>query len=139
MNTLPEVEETNAPQGILLVDDDDRVLKFLSRMLYSLGHDEVYQAPSGAEGLRLWNGRKEKIWLVISDFVMPGMTGDTMVVQMQKDRRELKVLFVSGNDPDSLNSQVPLRSGRNFLQKPFSISDLRDILRSLAPAGAATA
>jgi CheY-like chemotaxis protein len=132
MESTAPTDTLDRPQGILVVDDDDRVLKFLYKMLYSLGHDEVYQAASAKEALQLWNTRASKIWLVISDFVMPGMTGDLMVLQMLKERPSLKAFFISGNDPDSLNSRIPLRAGRNFLQKPFTILDLKKSIQNLA-------
>lgn len=123
------------PEGILLVDDDDRVLKFVARMLRSFGHEEIYEAISAAQALEIWEDRGSKIWLVISDFIMPKMTGDAMALEMLKQRPELKVFFISGNDPFSLNSKIPLRAGRNFLQKPFSIQDLRNAVQALAPTG----
>jgi len=123
------------PLGILLVDDDERVLKFISRMLYSFGHDEVYEANSAEHALDIWKERSQKIWLVISDFIMPNMTGDLMVLEMLQQRSDVKVLFISGNDPCYLNSKIPLHAGRNFLQKPFSMHDLRQAIQNLAHAG----
>lgn len=120
-----------APKGILLVDDDDRVLKFVSRMLHSFGNEQVHLASSGKEALRIWESRRSRIWLVVSDFVMPGMTGDTMAIHMIQQQPQLRVLFISGNDPSSLNSKIELVHGRNFLQKPFSITDLRTVIQNL--------
>lgn len=119
--------------AVLIVDDDDRVLKFVSRMLQSFGFDEVLQASSGEAALELWRGKQSRIWLVITDFLMPNMTGDAMAAEMLKDRPALKVLFISGNDPLSLKSTIPLRPGKNFLQKPFTISDMRQTINVLRP------
>lgn len=119
------------PRGILLVDDDERVLKYVAKMLHSFGQTEVYAASSAQQALRIWGTLSSKIWLVISDFVMPAVTGDAMVQQMLVERAELKVLFISGNDPHSLDSRIPLRAGRNFLQKPFTIIDLRQTIQGL--------
>jgi two-component system, cell cycle sensor histidine kinase and response regulator CckA len=120
------------PEGILLVDDDERVLKFVSRMLYSFGYEEVYTASSAEEGLRHWKANRQKIWLVITDFVMPMTTGDIMAMQMLMERPSLKVLFISGNDSASLVSKIPLRPGKNFVQKPFTIAEFRQVLRDIA-------
>lgn len=120
------------PLGILLVDDDERVLKFVSKMLYSFGQDQVYQAASAQQAFKIWAQEASKIWLVITDFVMPNLTGDAMAMQMLGENSQVKVLFISGNDPSSLDSKIPLRPGKNFLQKPFTISDLRGMLQNLA-------
>jgi CheY-like chemotaxis protein len=126
--------ESETPLGILLVDDDERVLKFVSKMLLSFGQDEIYLAASAQQAFKIWSEKASKIGLVITDFVMPCVTGDAMAQQMIGERASIKVLFISGNDPSSLNSKIPLRPGKNFLQKPFTIADLRQMLQSMAPA-----
>lgn len=128
---------SGGPRSILLVDDDERVLKFVSKMLLSFRQEEIYQASSAEQALEIWDDRKSRIWLVISDFVMPMVTGDAMVARMLDERNGLKVLFISGNDPSSLESVIPLENGRNFLQKPFTIGDLRQRLQELESAAPA--
>ena len=121
-------------QGILVVDDDLLVLKFVTRMLASLGYEQVYQAGSAQEAHAIWGMSRGEIGLVISDFIMPEQTGDRMALEMLKAKPELKVLLISGNDPATLDSAIPLRRGENFLQKPFTLMDMRRSVESLSPA-----
>jgi DNA-binding NtrC family response regulator len=119
-------------QGILVVDDDIQILKFLTRMLSSLGFEQVYQAGSAHEAHQIWRTNHREISLVISDFVMPEKNGDRMVLEMLKEKPGLKVLLISGNDPVTLDSAIPLHSGHNFLQKPFTVIDMRRSVESLS-------
>jgi YesN/AraC family two-component response regulator len=100
------------------------VLKYVSRMLVSLGCGHVYQAASGDEAAVLWGLHRDEITLLVSDFVMPELTGDQLAVRFLSEKPDLRVLFISGNDPFSLDSEIPLHPGQNFLQKPFALSDL---------------
>jgi DNA-binding NtrC family response regulator len=115
-------------QAILVIDDDQQVLKHVSRMLTSIGFAPVFQAASISEALDLWTAHRATIDLVVSDFVMPEVTGDHLALRMMHERPDLKVLFISGNDPFSLDSAIPLQPGHNFLQKPFTISEIRNSL-----------
>jgi DNA-binding NtrC family response regulator len=119
--------------GILVVDDDFYVLKSVERMVRSLGYEHVYPAASSAEALRIWNLHEREIRLVISDFVMPDLTGDRLASDMLSRKPSLKILLISGNDPGSLDSVLPLERGVNFLQKPFSVEEMRALISSLSP------
>jgi DNA-binding NtrC family response regulator len=131
----------NSPSGrgqaILVVDDDSHVLRFLTRMLGSMGYDPVYQASSPEEALQVFQEHRNFINLVVSDFVMPETTGDHLALKLKGEKPGIKFLFISGNNPDLLNSAVPLISGENFLQKPFTIRDIQDTVERLAQERAA--
>lgn len=120
------------PPTILVVDDDLNVLRFLTRMLGTLGYTRVLEAPSLAEARQLFTSNSQRIALVISDFVMPFGTGDTLITELQRQKPGIRSLIISGNDPDALVSAIPLRRGVNFLQKPFTISDMKHALTVLA-------
>jgi two-component system, cell cycle sensor histidine kinase and response regulator CckA len=110
---------------ILVVDDDLNVLRFLTRMLGALGYEHVLEAPSITEAQQLFLANAHRIALVISDFVMPSGTGDTLIAELQRHKPNIPSLIISGNDPDGLISAIPLRRGVNFLQKPFTLSDMK--------------
>jgi DNA-binding NtrC family response regulator len=118
-------------QAILVIDDDQQVLKHVSRMLASIGFVCVFQAATISQALDLWSAHQREIDLVVSDFVMPEVTGDHLALRMIHEKPALKVLFISGNDPFSLDSAIPLRPGHNFLQKPFTIAEIRDSLSGM--------
>ncbi|HTG43942.1 MAG TPA: response regulator [Verrucomicrobiae bacterium] len=119
-------------QAILIVDDDRHVLKFVAGMFQSLGYSNVFQAASPEEALAIWSNELERINLLVSDFVMPLLTGDQMATRMLEQKPALKILFISGNDPVTLDSVIPLQAGQNFLQKPFTLAQVRRSIQNLA-------
>jgi len=121
--------------GILVVDDDVQVLKFVTRMLSSLGYGSVFQAASTEEAHHIWTDHHSSINLVISDFVMPQETGDVMALRMATQKLALKILLISGNDPLTLDSAIPLSPGLNFLQKPFTVAEMRRSIEALTQYG----
>lgn len=121
--------------GILVVDDDVQVLKFVTRMLAALGYGSVFQAASTEEAHDIWAGHQSAISLLISDFVMPRETGDVMALEMVRQKSALKILLISGNDPLTLDSAIPLSPGLNFLQKPFTLAEIRRSIEALTQCG----
>jgi len=117
-----------------VIDDDTAVLRFMTKMLASMGYAPVHQASTPAQALQLWEHLSGEINLVISDFVMPELTGDRLALRLMNTKPGVKVLFVSGNDVEALDSVIPLRLGQNFLQKPFSMADVRKAVEYLCAA-----
>jgi PAS domain S-box-containing protein len=105
------------PLVILAVDDDPLVLENTAAMLIELGH-KVLQAHSGAEALLLIE--KSSVDLIITDYAMPGMTGEELTQRILATQPELPVLMVSGyaSLPDGAGTSVPK------LGKPFKELDL---------------
>ena len=130
----------DAPPGrpedvILAVEDEDRVRSFTVSALQELGYT-VLEAGSGAAALALLRARQD-IRLLFTDVVMPQMTGPQLVEQAQAMRPGLRVLYTSGYTGKSLETDDRVRSGGNFLPKPFSFDQLaRKISEVLSrPAG----
>jgi two-component system, cell cycle sensor histidine kinase and response regulator CckA len=119
---------------ILLVDDDKDLREFLYQHLLRCGH-AVLQAGSGTEALDRFR-RNPEIDLVISDIVMPGLSGDQLAVKLLESKPGLPMLFISGNAPNHIQSVVPLEEGRNFLRKPFSLETLEQMIAALLRNGA---
>ncbi|HEX8062908.1 MAG TPA: PAS domain S-box protein [Allosphingosinicella sp.] len=105
------------PLTILAVDDDPLVLENTAAMLMELGHS-VLEAHSGAEALRLLEQRS--VDLIITDYAMPGMTGEELTQRILATQPELPVLMVSGyaSLPEGAGTSVPK------LGKPFKERDL---------------
>jgi two-component system cell cycle sensor histidine kinase/response regulator CckA len=112
---------------ILLVDDDLSVREFLGQCLQAAGY-KVIPAASGHEAMAIYEKQQEQINLVLSDIVMPGLFGDQLVLRLLEIRPDLKYILMSGNNPASLETSLPLEPGKNFLQKPFSIQELRQCI-----------
>jgi signal transduction histidine kinase len=110
----------------LVVDDDESVRAVTERMLRRSGFD-VVSANDAIAGLEVIRRRDERIDLVVSDIVMPGMSGRDLARTLEVERPELKVLLVSGF------TQAPL-AGCHFLAKPFDRQTLMSALERVMSA-----
>jgi two-component system cell cycle sensor histidine kinase/response regulator CckA len=95
----------------------------------------VLCADSGAEAVRLEETHPARIHLLITDVVMPGMSGRELAEHLLALRPELKVLFMSGYTDDAVLRHGISTPGSGFLQKPFALEDLLQRVRSLLDAG----
>jgi len=84
----------------------------------------VITADNGEDALEIVR-RGDAIDLLISDVVMPGMDGPTMVTEARKIRPELKILFMSGYAEEQLRNSINV-DNVNFLPKPFSVQELAE-------------
>jgi two-component system cell cycle sensor histidine kinase/response regulator CckA len=109
--------------AILLVEDEDAVRTFGARALRSKGYD-VLEASNGDNALEVLNNTDKTIDLVISDVVMPGIDGPTLVRMLREKKPELKVIFISGYAEDTYRDELDEENGVHFLPKPFSLKDL---------------
>jgi len=111
---------------VLLVEDEPMVRSVAERALTRHGYT-VICADNGEDALEVVS-RGEPIDLLISDVVMPGMDGPTMVREARKSRPDLKILFMSGYAEEQLRNSIDLVHV-NFLPKPFSVTELAEAAR----------
>lgn len=111
---------------VLLVEDEPMVRGVAERALTRHGYT-VITADNGEDALEVL-ARNEPIDLLISDVVMPGMDGPTMVREARQSRPELKILFMSGYAEEQLRKSIDIENV-NFLPKPFSVTDLAEAAR----------
>ena len=90
----------------------------------------VITADNGEEALEQL-AKAEHIDLLISDVVMPGMDGPTVVREARKSRPDLKILFMSGYAEEQLRNSIDIENV-NFLPKPFSVTELAEAARRAA-------
>ncbi|HEY8205953.1 MAG TPA: response regulator [Myxococcaceae bacterium] len=110
---------------VLVADDEPAVLDALSQVVEDLGH-QVVRAHDGREALQL--ARAQKPHLVVTDHMMPRLSGLDLVRQLQEDDllRDVPVLLLSAALPMGSNSEA-----RAFLPKPFELSQFEDLVSSL--------
>jgi two-component system cell cycle sensor histidine kinase/response regulator CckA len=111
---------------VLLVEDEPMVRTVAERALTRHGYT-VITADSGEDALEIL-AKGEPIDLLISDVVMPGMDGPTMVREARLSRPELKILFMSGYAEEQLRKSLDIENV-NFLPKPFSVTELAEAAR----------
>jgi CheY-like chemotaxis protein len=105
-------------ETILLVEDEDLVRSLAVEILEEFGY-AVITAPNGTEGLRICKEFKGRIDLLISDVVMPQMSGRELAEHISVLRPEIKVLFMSGYTDDAIVRHGILEENMPFIQKPF--------------------
>ncbi|MBU1564618.1 MAG: response regulator [Proteobacteria bacterium] len=121
--------------SILVVEDEAPFRKMVERMLKNLGYHQLFFAASGDEALRLVEGKKMKPDLVITDVVMPGMSGKELVARLRENRPDLKVLYVSGYTDDFIDHHDLGHPETPFLQKPFSVRQLAEKIEEVLLSG----
>jgi CheY-like chemotaxis protein len=104
---------------ILLVEDEDSMRQLARGLLESNGFT-VLDASNGTEALKIAQQYPEKIHLLLTDVIMPGMSGSELAKHMQVVRPGLHVLYMSGYTDDMIAHQGVLESGLTLLEKPFS-------------------
>ena len=92
-------------------------------MLTARGYT-VYEASSGTEALEIIAELEEPVDLVISDVVMPGMDGPTLLRELRRKQADLKIIFVSGYAEEAFAKHLPAQETFHFLPKPFSLKEL---------------
>jgi PAS domain S-box-containing protein len=134
---LPMPDESGDPprgsERVLLVEDDPSVRKVTVQVLSGQGYT-VLEAPNGEEALRVARNDPEgEIHLLMTDVVMPRMSGVNLANLLREERPGLRVLFFSGYTGDGLDEQSLRDPDVAFLQKPFSPATLArtvyDLLR----------
>ena len=109
---------------ILLVEDNEMVRVMTCELLEGFGYT-VYSADHPELALEVLKENAEKIDLVITDVVMPGMNGQQLFERINADHPEIdKVLYISGYTNNVIVSDAEPGSGQHFLQKPFTVDAL---------------
>ena len=112
------LDDLSGHQTILMIDDEDLLLTMGEMVLSSFGY-RVLTANSGVRALEIFSEKASEIDLVITDLVMPQMSGRELIERLRKQAPQLKVICASGfvRPPASEDQE-------NYLQKPFASQDL---------------
>jgi CheY-like chemotaxis protein len=135
----PDSPVPGGTETILLVEDETEVRRFAALSLRNLGY-QVIEASSGEEALRLYQDHTEPINLLLTDVVMPGMTGVELAKQLQSLDSGVKVIFASGYADSTILRHGVLDAGVSLLQKPYTPSVLAgEVRKALDPPNQAVA
>jgi PAS domain S-box-containing protein len=119
---------TVAGGTVLVVDDEESVRDVASRMLEREGY-AVLLAGDGAEALRIFTGHADRIGLVLLDMTMPRKNGIETFAELRALDPAVRVVLTSGYDRQEATQELVDRGLAGFLQKPFTLEDLRTCLR----------
>lgn len=117
-------------ETILLVEDEEAVRDLSRKMLESCGY-MVLTARDGRGALAVLAENGKRVSLLLTDVIMPNMGGRELAEDMKKQFPEIKVLFSSGYDNNSIVNQGTLEEGTNFIQKPFTFDAIAIKVREL--------
>jgi PAS domain S-box-containing protein len=140
---LPEVHEqairkapgTGRPvpggsEAILVIEDEAAVGEFVRRVLMRLGY-EVLGASDGPSAIALARAHRQPIHLILSDVMMPGLSGPDAVEAIHAIHPESAVLFASGYTADAISDRSVLPSGVALIEKPYTSSELAQRVRAI--------
>jgi signal transduction histidine kinase/ActR/RegA family two-component response regulator len=122
----PARQQRPIPAGtetILLVEDEDGVRELIDELLTARGY-RVISASRGVEALQIAEFLEEDIHLLVTDVVMPQMSGREVVMRLAPGRPNMRVLYLSGYTDDLILQHGALEPGAAFLQKPFGAAEL---------------
>jgi two-component system, cell cycle sensor histidine kinase and response regulator CckA len=122
---------------VLLVDDEPAPRRLGRHVLQSFGYT-VLEAECTDEAVRAAAAHPGRIDLLVTDIVMPGMSGHDLATQLVARLPGLKVLFTSGYSNENMPSDGTLEPGTAFLQKPFELGVLAANVRELLDGPSAT-
>jgi len=122
---------TGGSETVLLVEDEESVRELVRETLQNKGYT-VMEASDGINGMKVAETYDGKIDILITDVVMPGMSGRELAQRVAASRPSIRVLYLSGYTEDAIIHEGVLDPGTAFLQKPFTLQALarkvRDVL-----------
>jgi DNA-binding response OmpR family regulator len=122
---------------VLVVDDEPTLRSVMRRALARDGH-EVLVAEDGARALKLAASHARRIDLLLTDVVMPGLSGLELARRLTRERPGIAVLYVSGFTFEEAMPSTDLSSGTAYLPKPFDAATLTHKVRELLRASHAS-
>jgi CheY-like chemotaxis protein len=124
------VPKSKGTETVLVVEDEGPLLRIATRVLQSAGYT-VLAAASGADALRTCERHPGPIHVVVSDIIMPGMSGVAFAERMKRVHPETRVLYMSGYTDDALAHQGVTDPQVQLLSKPFTPEQLRRKVREI--------
>lgn len=122
----------NAPQRILVIDDESSIRAVVNRLLARGGY-ETLLAPSGDEGLRLFDLHAAEIGLVLLDWKLPGTSGADTLAALLARRPDLRVILVTGAREATMDEHAT-KDTVSILLKPFTPTELMLAVRTVMGA-----
>jgi CheY-like chemotaxis protein len=113
---------------VLVVDDEDAVRRYVVRVLTAAGY-LTSAASNAAEAIESF--KSNQFDALVTDVMMPGMSGDELARQLRQSERDLKVLYLTGYSDRLFKEKVALWADEAFLEKPFTSTGLREALSLL--------
>ncbi|MBL8234587.1 MAG: response regulator, partial [Bryobacterales bacterium] len=135
--SLPKVESNKPPSrgkgAVLVVDDEEFVRQVAARMLKGLGYHAIC-LESSTEAIEYFRRRRQDIDAVIVDLVMPDLGGKACFEALREIDPQVRVVLTSGYSHDSSVDAMIGMGVKAFLQKPYRVQQLSEILAKVIPS-----
>jgi PAS domain S-box-containing protein len=122
--------QLSGSETVLVVEDQDDVRTLAIRILRQYRY-RTLEARSGDEALQISQGHSGPVHLLLTDVIMPGMTGKELSERLRQSRPDTKVLFMSGYSAEVISRRGLLEPGIHYIEKPFTPEALAQKVRSL--------
>ena len=109
--------------------DEDGIRSIVERQLQAQGY-RVFSAPDGDSALELARTSTEPMHLLLTDVILPGISGAALAEELSRKHPELRVLFMSGYTDEHIAREGVLSPRTQLLQKPFDLSQLLKRVRA---------
>ena len=117
-------------ERVLIVEDEESLRRIAQRILTAAGYTTICAA-NGEEAIAVLEAHDAPVDLLLTDVVMPGMSGHELAARIKVTHPDLKVLFASGYLPDAFPNRAQLGEDVQFLAKPYSPSSLTSKVRDV--------
>jgi CheY-like chemotaxis protein len=125
-----EASRLNGTERILFIDDEQILVKATKERLRYLGY-RVVTRTSSIDALDLFQKHPEQFDLIITDIIMPVMTGDKLALEFMKIRKDIPIILCTGYSEHMTEEKAKELGIREFLMKPFEIEDLAKTIRKV--------
>jgi len=117
-------------ETILVVEDEEQVRELVCEMLESFGY-RIIEADNGKDAIDIYNRNRDSIKLILTDVIMPQMSGKQFIQSLDEMNPETRVLFMSGYTDSAIDHHGILDPDTKFIQKPFTPVDLLKKVREV--------
>lgn len=124
------VEDLTGTETILLVDDNNNTRILVDQILNEYKY-KVIQASRATEAIKISENYEGRIDLLFTDYLIPDMNGRDLYHRIKESRPDIRVMYMSGYNPDTIPYHHRTEITQNFLQKPFSVVSAVEKLREI--------
>jgi two-component system, cell cycle sensor histidine kinase and response regulator CckA len=124
-----DASTTGRGNETILIAEDETSLRTLTSATLELNGYKVLQAKDGLEALEVSRKHDGPINLLLTDIVMPGMGGRALAEELGRERKDMRIVYMSGYTGQAVGSQGPVEPGSFYLHKPFTRQALTQKIR----------
>jgi DNA-binding NtrC family response regulator len=110
---------------LLVVEDEDQIRQLIRSMLAPLANIEILEAATGAEGLRIGSSVTPELDLLITDMLLPELSGYDLAAALREKFPRMKIIMMTGYVEGEIVMRGMEELGATFLDKPFKATELR--------------